>query len=413
MKEEIKNRFLRYVGLDTQSDESSETCPSTEKQLVMLRMLRDELKEMGLEDAEMDENGYVMATLPANNGKSHPVVGFIAHVDTSPDMPGVDVKPRIIEDYDGGDIELNKELKLVLSPDDFPEMKQYRGQPLIVTDGTTLLGADDKAGVAEIMCAVDYLINHPEIKHGPVKIGFTPDEEIGRGVDRFDVEKFAADWAYTMDGGEIGELEYENFNAAGAKINIQGKNIHPGYAKGKMQNALLMAMELNALLPVFERPEFTQDYEGFYHLVKMEGSVEKSFIQYIIRDHNHDLFEKKKQVMKECVDFMNLRYGNDAFKLDLKDQYYNMCEQVKPVFHIVETAKKAMEELDIEPHIRPIRGGTDGSRLSYMGLPCPNIFAGGHNFHGKYEFVPIESMEKATKVIIKIIEMNGLVETEA
>jgi tripeptide aminopeptidase len=413
MKEEIKNRFLRYVGLDTQSDESSETCPSTEKQLVMLRMLRDELKEMGLEDAEMDENGYVMATLPANNGKNHPVVGFIAHVDTSPDMPGVDVKPRIIEDYDCGDIELNKELKLVLSPGDFPEMKQYRGQTLIVTDGTTLLGADDKAGVAEIMCAVDYLIKHPEIKHGPVKIGFTPDEEIGRGVDKFNVEKFAADWAYTMDGGEIGELEYENFNAAGAKINIQGKNIHPGYAKGKMQNALLMAMELNALLPVFERPEFTQDYEGFYHLVKMEGSVEKSFIQYIIRDHNHDLFEKKKKVMKECVDFMNQRYGNDAFKLDLKDQYFNMCEQVKPVFHIVETAKKAMEELDIKPHIRPIRGGTDGSRLSYMGLPCPNIFAGGHNFHGKYEFVPIESMEKATKVIIKIIEMNGLVETEA
>ena len=413
MKEEIKNRFLRYVGLDTQSDEGSETCPSTEKQLVMLSMLRDELKEMGLHDAEMDENGYVMATLPANNGKNFPVIGFIAHVDTSPDMPGVNVKPRIIDNYDGGEIKLNKDLKLALSPGDFPELKQYKGQTLIVTDGTTLLGADDKAGVTEIMCAIEYLIKHPEIKHGPVKIGFTPDEEIGRGVDKFNVEKFAADWAYTMDGGEIGELEYENFNAASAKINIQGRNIHPGYAKGKMQNALLMAMELNALLPVFERPEFTQDYEGFYHLTKMEGSVEKSLIQYIIRDHNHDLFEKKKQVMKDCVDFMNSRYGEGVFTLELKDQYYNMCEKVTPVFHIVETAKKAMEELGIKPHIRPIRGGTDGSRLSYMGLPCPNIFAGGHNFHGKYEFVPLESMEKATKVIIKIIELNGLVETEA
>lgn len=413
MKEEIKTRFLRYISLDTQSDENSETCPSTPKQLVMLQMLRDELLEMGLTDASMDENGYVMATLPANNGKEGPVIGFIAHVDTSPDMPGVNVNPQFIENYDAGDIILNKELNLTLSPKDFPEMKQYAGQTLIVTDGTTLLGADDKAGVTEIMAAVEYLTKHPEVKHGPIKIGFTPDEEIGRGVDHFDVAKFGAEWAYTMDGGEIGELEYENFNAAGAKIHIQGKNIHPGYAKGKMQNALLMAMELNALLPVFERPEFTQDYEGFFHLVKMEGSVEKSFIQYIIRDHNKDIFENRKKVMQQCVDFMNQRYGDGAFTLELKDQYFNMKEKIEPVCHIINTAKRAMEELGIKPHIRPIRGGTDGSRLSYMGLPCPNIFAGGHNFHGKYEFVPLESMEKATLVILKIIEMNGQAESEA
>lgn len=413
MKEEIKSRFLRYISLDTQSDENSETCPSTPKQLVMLQMLRDELLEMGLTDASMDENGYVMATLPANNGKEGPVIGFIAHVDTSPDMPGVNVNPQFIENYDAGDIILNKELNLTLSPKDFPEMKQYAGQTLIVTDGTTLLGADDKAGVTEIMAAVEYLTKHPEVKHGPIKIGFTPDEEIGRGVDHFDVAKFGAEWAYTMDGGEIGELEYENFNAAGAKVYIQGKNIHPGYAKGKMQNALLMAMELNALLPVFERPEFTQDYEGFFHLVKMEGSVEKSFIQYIIRDHNKDIFENRKKVMQQCVDFMNQRYGAGAFTLELKDQYFNMKEKIEPVCHIINTAKRAMEELGIEPHIRPIRGGTDGSRLSYMGLPCPNIFAGGHNFHGKYEFVPLESMEKATLVILKIVEMNGQAESEA
>jgi tripeptide aminopeptidase len=413
MKEEIKNRFLRYISLDTQSDENSETCPSTSKQLVMLQMLRDELFAMGLNDASMDENGYVMATLPANNGKEGPVIGFISHVDTSPDMPGVNVNPQFIENYNGGDVVLNKELKLTLSTKDFPEMKQYAGQTLIVTDGTTLLGADDKAGVTEIMTAIEYLTKHPEVKHGPIKVGFTPDEEIGRGVDFFDVKKFGADWAYTMDGGEIGELEYENFNAAGAKIYIQGKNIHPGYAKAKMQNALLMAMELNALLPVFERPEFTQDYEGFYHLIKMEGSVEKSFIQYIIRDHNREIFENRKKVMQQCVDFMNARYGEGAFTLEMKDQYYNMREKIEPVCHIINTAKRAMEELGIEPHIRPIRGGSDGSRLSYMGHPCPNIFAGAHNFHGKYEFVPLESMEKATLVILKIIEMNGQTESEA
>jgi len=407
MKDNIKNRFLKYVSIDTQSNEDSETCPSTSKQLVMLRMLHDELKSLGLSDVSMDENGYVMATLPANNGKSGPIIGFVAHVDTSPDMPGENVNPRLVENYDGGDILLNEELKLVLSPADFPEMKQYAGQTLIVTDGTTLLGADDKAGVTEIMTAIDYLVKHPEIKHGPVKVGFTPDEEIGRGVDFFDVKKFGADWAYTMDGGEIGELEFENFNAAHAKVMIQGRNIHPGYAKGKMQNSLLMGMEFNALLPIFDRPEFTQDYEGFYHLIKMDGSVEKASIQYIIRDHNRASFEKRKVTIQQCADFMNARYGEGCFTLELKDQYYNMREMVEPVYHIVETARLAMVDLGIEPQIKPIRGGTDGSRLSYMGLPCPNIFAGGHNFHGKFEFVPLESMEKATLVILKILEMNA------
>lgn len=407
MKETIKNRFLKYVSIDTQSDENSETCPSTEKQLVLLRLLHNELIALGLSDVSMDENGYVMGTLPANNGKSGPAIGFVAHVDTSPDMPGNNIKPRIVENYDGGDILLNQELNLVLSPNDFPEMKHYKGQSLIVTDGTTLLGADDKAGITEIITAVEYLVKHPEIKHGPIKIGFTPDEEIGRGVDHFDVKKFGADWAYTMDGGEIGELEFENFNAASAKVAIQGRNIHPGYAKGKMQNALLMAMEFNALLPVFDRPEFTQDYEGFFHLVKSEGSVEKASLQYIVRDHDRTLFEKRKETMQQCTDFMNARYGEGCFTLELKDQYYNMREKVEPEYHIVETARKAMVALGIEPHIKPIRGGTDGSRLSYMGLPCPNIFAGGHNFHGKFEFVPLESMEKATQVILKIVEMNS------
>lgn len=413
MKEEIKNRFLRYIALDTQSDENSQSCPSTSKQLVMLELLRDELLAMGLQDASMDENGYVMATLPSNNGKESPTVGFIAHVDTSPDMPGNNIKPQIIENYHGGDITLNEQLKVILSPKDFPELKNYAGKTLIVTDGTTLLGADDKAGVTEIMTAVDYLVKHPEIKHGPIKIGFTPDEEIGRGVDFFDVKKFGADWAYTMDGGEIGELEYENFNAASAKIFIQGKNIHPGYAKSKMLNAILMAMEFNALLPVFERPEYTQNYEGFYHLIKIDGTVEKASIQYIIRDHDKEIFEKRKIVMQQCIDFMNSRYGESTFMLELKDQYYNMKEKIEPVCHIIETAKRAMEELELKPLIKPIRGGTDGSRLSYMGLPCPNIFAGGHNFHGKYEFVPLESMEQATKVIIKIIELNGMTPSEA
>lgn len=405
MKQQILDRFLRYIAIDTQSDESSTTFPSTSKQFDLLKLLRDELSAFGLKDVVLDEFGYVMATLPSNSAKRVPAIGFIAHVDTAPDMSGANIKPRLVENYDGSDIVLNHEMNVVLSPADFPEMKDYLGQTLIVTDGTTLLGADDKAGVTEIMAAVEYLVNHPEIEHGTIKIGFTPDEEIGRGVDKFEVQRFGADFAYTMDGGGVGELEFENFNAAGAKVFIQGRNIHPGYAKNKMKNAILMAMEFNALLPVHERPEFTQDYEGFYHVVKTEGSVEHAMLQYIIRDHDRKKFGQKKETFKACIDFMNQRYGKDTFTLELKDQYFNMREQVEPVYHIVETARQAMVELGIEPKVVPIRGGTDGARLSYMGLPCPNIFAGGHNFHGKLEFVPLESMVKATEVILKILEL--------
>ncbi len=405
MKQQILDRFLRYIAIDTQSDESSTAFPSTSKQFDLLKLLRDELSAFGLKDVVLDEFGYVMATLPANTAKKVPVIGFIAHVDTAPDMSGANINPRLVENYDGSDIVLNKELNVVISPGDFPEMKDYLGQTLIVTDGTTLLGADDKAGVTEIMAAVEYLVNHPEIEHGTIKIGFTPDEEIGRGVDKFEVVRFGADFAYTMDGGGVGELEFENFNAAGAKVFIQGRNIHPGYAKNKMKNAILMAMEFNALLPVHERPEFTQDYEGFYHVVKTEGSVEHAMLQYIIRDHDRKKFGQKKETFKACIDFMNQRYGKDTFTLELKDQYFNMREQIEPVYHIVETARHAIVELGIEPKVVPIRGGTDGARLSYMGLPCPNIFAGGHNFHGKLEFVPLESMVKATEVILKILEL--------
>jgi tripeptide aminopeptidase len=405
MKTEILNRFLSYVAIDTRSDDTSTTFPSTAKQFDMLNLLHDQLKAFGLADVSIDANGYVMGTLPSNTSKKVPVIGFVAHVDTSPDMSGTDVKPRLVENYDGKDVVLNAEKNIILSPSDFPELREYQGQTLIVTDGTTLLGADDKAGVTEIMAAIEYFVNHPEIEHGTIKIGFTPDEEVGRGVDFFDVKKFGADFAYTMDGGGIGELEYENFNAAGAKINIQGRNIHPGYAKNKMKNAILMATEFNALLPVNERPEFTQDYEGFFHLIKMEGSVENAFIQYIIRDHDRPKFEHKKQLFKDCVDFMNKRYGENSFTLEMKDQYYNMREMVEPVYHVVATAQEAMEQLGIVPKVVPIRGGTDGARLSYMGLPCPNIFAGGHNFHGKMEYVPLESMVKATEVILKIVEL--------
>jgi len=404
MKQEILDRFLKYISIDTQSDDLSSTTPSTSRQFDLLRLLKDELESFGLSEVSLDEKGYVMATLPGNAGPGVPVIGFISHVDTSPDMSGANIKPKIIENYDGSDILLNQEQGLWLTPSGFPELREYIGQTLIVTDGTTLLGADDKAGITEIMAAVKYLVEHPEIKHGTLKIGFTPDEEIGRGVDHFDVKKFGADFAYTMDGGAVGELEYENFNAAGAKVTIQGRNIHPGYAKNKMLNALLLAMEFNALLPVNERPEFTQDYEGFYHLIRMEGSVEKASIQYIIRDHDKEKFEQKKAFFQECADFMNKRYGNQVFSTEVKDQYYNMREMVEPVYHIVETARLAMEELGIEPRVVPIRGGTDGARLSYMGLPCPNIFAGGHNFHGKFEYVPLESMEKAVRVILKIVE---------
>ncbi len=397
--EAILDKFLRYISYDTMSDEASESQPSSAKQLVLLRQLCDELNAMGIK-AELDKDGYVMGSIPANTGGDIPKLGFIAHVDTSPDASGCDIKPQIISSYNGGDIALNPEKALKVS--EFPELKDYVGQTIITTDGTTLLGADDKAGVAEIMCAAEYIMNHPEFKHGEIKIGFTPDEEIGRGVVAFDVEKFGADFAYTMDGGAIGELEYENFNAASAKIHIAGRNIHPGYAKNKMINASLVAMELNAMLPVQMRPEFTEGYEGFIHLISFKGVVEEADFAYIIRDHDKARFEEKKQIVADCVEFINKKYGNVA-TAEIKDQYRNMREMVEPHFHVVENAVKAMEMAGIKPKIQPIRGGTDGANLSFMGLPCPNIFAGGHNFHGKLEFVPLESMEKATEVILNII----------
>lgn len=403
--EKILDRFFRYVSVDTQADPESETQPSAAKELDLLRMLRDELQAMGVE-ATLDEYGYVMGTIPSNCGKENvPAVGFIAHVDTAPDASGANIKPQIIENYDGGDISLQGVPGLALTTKDFPEMAQYKGQTLITTDGTTLLGADDKAGVAEIMDAVQYIMEHPEFKHGEIKIGFTPDEEIGRGVVKFDVEKFGAKYAYTMDGGQIGELEYENFNAAGATVKIQGRNIHPGYAKGKMLNAILIGMELNSLLPVEQRPEYTCGYEGFFHIIGFNGTVEQATFSYIIRDHDMALYEQKKEYMQKCVDFINEKYGTGTATVEIKHQYYNMRKEVEPHYHIVEKAVKAMEMEGIKPHIQPIRGGTDGANLSFMGLPCPNIFAGGHNFHGKLEFIPLESMEKASKVILNIISL--------
>ncbi len=402
--ENITDRFLRYVAIDTQSDENSESQPSTSKQLNLLRLLCKELNDMGVK-AELDEYGYVMGSIPANIDKKVPVIGFISHVDTSPDASGADIHPQIIKDYDGGDIALKGVKDLYLKPSEFPELLQYKGQTLITTDGTTLLGADDKAGVAEIMTAVQYIVEHPEFKHGDVKIGFTPDEEIGRGVVKFDVAKFGADYAYTMDGGEIGELEFENFNAASAKIHIQGRNVHPGYAKGKMKNALLIGMELNSLLPAAERPESTEGYDGFFHIISMRGTVEEADLAYIIRDHDKEQFIHRKTLLSNCIDFINAKYGAGTATLDLKDQYYNMKEKVEPYYFIVEKAVQAMAKESIAAHIQPIRGGTDGANLSFKGLPCPNIFAGGHNFHGKMEFVPVESMEKASKVIIDIISL--------
>ena len=402
--EQLIDRFLRYVSVDTQSNPESESQPSAAKELDLLKMLRDELEAMGVE-AELDEYGYVMATIPSNCGKDVPAVGFIAHVDTAPDASGKDIKPQIIKDYDGGDIALKGVEGLYLKVEDFPEMKDYEGQTLITTDGTTLLWADDKAGVAEIMDAVQYIIEHPELKHGKICIGFTPDEEIGRGVVKFDVEKFGADYAYTMDGGAVGELEYENFNAASASVKIQGSNLHPGYAKGKMKNAILIGMELNSLLPVEQRPEYTCGYEGFFHIIGFNGSVEEATFSYIIRDHDMDLYEKRKQTMQECVDFINRKYGEGTASVEIKHQYYNMRKMVEPHYHIIEKAVKAMEMEGIKPRIQPIRGGTDGANLSFKGLPCPNIFAGGHNFHGKLEFVPLESMIKASKVILNIISL--------
>ncbi len=400
----VVDRFIKYVKIDTQSDENNSQTPSTQKQFNLAKEVEKELEEMGLQDISLDNKCYLMATLPANTDKKLPTIGFVAHFDTSPDMIGENVNPRIIKNYSGEDIVLNEKEQIVMKPEDFPELLAHKGEDLIVTDGTTLLGADDKAGIAEILTAIQYLIDHPEIKHGKIRIAFTPDEEIGRGADHFDVKKFGADWAYTMDGSEVGELEYENFNAAAAKITIQGRNVHPGYAKGKMINALHVANELVQMLPVNERPEFTEKYEGFFHLVGLNGTVDEASLAYIIRDHDREIFEQRKQQIQQAVDFLNSRYNN-RLTLELRDQYYNMREKVEPVMHVVDYAYKAMQAVGIEPVVKPIRGGTDGARLSYMGLPCPNIFAGGLNFHGRYEFVPIQSMEKAVKVIVKIAEL--------
>ena len=401
---ELKDRFLKYVSFDTESDENSTTFPSTDKQLVLLNYLADEMRMLGMEDVTVDKYGYAMGTIPATKGyENAPVIGFIAHVDTSPDMSGKDVRPRVIEDYDGCDIQLNGSLTMKVA--DFPELKNFVGHTLIHTDGTTLLGADDKAGCAEIMTAAEYLISHPEIAHGKIRLGFTPDEEIGRGVDYFDVAAFGADFAYTMDGSAEGELEYENFNAAAATIEIQGRNVHPGYAKNKMINAIQVACDLNALIPSIERPEYTTGYEGFYHCVGFNGTVENAKISYIIRDHDSEKFEQKKVFMWSCVDLLQKKYGEGVLKLTLKDQYFNMRKMVEPHPHVIDKAVEAMRMADVEPVIKPIRGGTDGARLSFMGLPCPNIFAGGMNFHGKFEYCSLNTMQKATQVIINLAEL--------
>ncbi len=401
--EKILDKFLRYVSVETTSDENSESQPSTAIQLNLLKLLRDELRAMGIQ-ADLDEYGYVMAGIPSNMKKEVPAIGFIAHVDTSPDASGKDIRPQIVENYDGRDIVLDAKRNIALRVEEFPELQQYKGQTIITTDGSTLLGADDKAGVAEIMCAAEYLMEHPEIKHGEIKIAFTPDEEIGRGVAKFDVKKFGAQYAYTMDGGEIGELEYENFNAAAAKIRVQGSNIHPGYGKDKMVNSMLIAMELNDMLPVEQRPRYTQGYEGFFHLTEINGTVEATTLSYIIRDHDRAKFEEKKALITAVADFLNKKYG-EVVHLELKHQYCNMRQEVEPHFFIVEKAVKAIEMAGIKPKVQPIRGGTDGANLSFMGLPCPNIFAGGHNFHGKLEYVPLESMEKAMEVVLNIVKL--------
>lgn len=402
---EVVNRFIRYVKFDTESNTETGLTPSTPGQMVLAREIEKELREMGLEDISLDDNCYLMATLPANTDKDLPSVGFIAHLDTSPDLTGANVNPRIVENYDGKIIVLNSKKNILLSPEDFPEILDYKGQDLIVTDGNTLLGADDKAGVAEIITAIKYLKDHPEIKHGKVRIGFTPDEEIGEGSNHFDVAKFGCEWAYTMDGGAIGELEYENFNAAGVTIKIQGRNVHPGYAKNKMVNALLVAHKLLDLLPAYQRPEHTSGYEGFFHLNTMSGSADSAVLSFIIRDHDRKLFEAKKQQMLDAVDYINKLYPNST-RVEVKDQYFNMREKIEPDnMHVITLAYDAMKAVGVEPIVKPIRGGTDGARLSFMGLPCPNIFAGGLNFHGRYEFVPIPSMEKAVDVIVKIIEL--------
>lgn len=402
----IVDRFIKYARIDTQSDENSTQTPSTPKQFNLAKEVEKEMNEIGLSDVSLDNNCYLMGTLPSNTIKNIPVIGFVAHFDTSPDMSGENVNPRIVKNYDGKDLVLNEALNIVSSTADFPELLDHVGEDLIVTDGTTLLGADDKAGVAEIITAMQYLMEHPEIEHGKIRIAFTPDEEIGRGPDKFDVAKFGAEWAYTMDGGEVGELEYENFNAASAKISIQGRNVHPGYAKNKMINALHVAQELVDLLPADERPENTEGYEGFYHLIGLNGTVDEASLSFIIRDHDRQKFELRKKGITDVVATLNVRYNN-RLKLDLHDQYYNMREKVEPVKHVIDYAARAMKELGIQPHIKPIRGGTDGARLSFMGLPCPNIFAGGLNFHGRHELLPIPSLEKASQVIVKIAQLVG------
>lgn len=400
----VVDRFLQYVKFDTQSDELTNLTPSTPGQMIFAQHLEKDLKQLGLSDISLDDNGYLMATLPSNCNKQVPTIGFIAHLDTSPDISGHHVSPRIVEKYDGEDIVLNAEKNIVLSPAEFPELQDYKGQDLIVTDGNTLLGADDKAGIAEIITAIDYLKSHPEIKHGDIRIAFNPDEEIGQGAHKFDVQKFGADWAYTMDGGAIGELEYENFNAAVAKVTFKGRNVHPGYAKHKMINSIRIANQFAIMLPRWETPEHTEGYEGFYHLVGIEGNVEQTVITYIIRDHDRDRFERRKKELEHLTRKINNEFP-DCASIEIKDQYYNMLEKIKPVMHIIDIAKAAMERAGVKPVVQPIRGGTDGAQLSFKGLPCPNIFAGGLNFHGRYEFVPIPSMERATDTIVEICKI--------
>ena len=403
----VIERFLKYVSFDTQSDETTEITPSTSKQMVFAKYLQSELEDLGLEDISLDENGYLFATLPANVDRDIPTIGFIAHMDTSPDMSSKDVKPRIVADYQGQDIPLCEEEGIILSPNQFPELLDHIGEDLIVTDGHTLLGADDKAGIAEIVGAMAYLKEHPEIEHGKIRIGFNPDEEIGLGAHKFDVEKFGCKWAYTMDGGEVGELEFENFNAAAAKVEVKGLNVHPGYAKDKMVNSLLVANEFVSMLPVNEVPAMTEGYEGFFHLIGMKGDVEHTTLSYIIRDHDREKFEARKALMQECAVKLNEKYGQGRVEVQVKDQYYNMRQQVEPLMHIIDLAFAAMKEAGVEPKVKAIRGGTDGAQLSFKGLPCPNIFAGGLNFHGRYEFVPIQSIEKAMKVVAKIAELTA------
>lgn len=402
--EKVVERFIRYAKDYTTSDPESKTCPSTKRQMDFMKKLEAELKEIGLHEVELDKNGYLMATIPANTSEKLPVIGFIAHVDTSPDFAGENVQPQIVEKYNGKVIQLKN--NVTIDPVEFPEIIQYKGQDIITADGTTLLGADDKAGVAEIVTAAEILLNSEKIKHGKIRIGFTPDEEIGRGADKFDVKKFGADFAYTLDGGEIGELEFENFNAAGAKITIQGRSVHPGFAKDKMINATLVAHKIISMLPPTQRPEHTEKYEGFYHLMSLNGNVEKAEMQFIIRDHDFEKFEEKKKLLKEIVQLVNMEFGRELVQLELKDQYYNMRQKIEPVMHVVERAKEAMKKASIQPKVKAIRGGTDGARLSYEGLPCPNIFAGGHNFHGPFEFIPIPSMQKAVEVILNIAEVE-------